>query len=192
MAFVIGNNGADKEHPPIGTTRALCIGIYDIGWQEGYQGKPPEKKVLYLWEVDARLEGGEHKGKRHLVSKSYKQSMHEKSSHAQMLEGWLGKKFSDDERVAEAGAVQVLHVEVDAAAFAFGTQGEGEPGVVVVDGEAHVTIARMPITNTTGNQRMQAVSMPRVNPRSYSLMSAPSPVLAPRPASRACRVPRAG
>lgn len=97
MAFTIGNNGADKEHPPIGTIRGICIGVYDIGWQIGFEGKV-EKKVLYLWEVDARLENGEHKGKRHLVSKSYKQSMHEKSAHALMLESWLGKKFSDEER----------------------------------------------------------------------------------------------
>jgi hypothetical protein len=97
--FIIGNEGEDREKPKVGTVRGLVIGIYDIGWQVGFQGSVV-KKILYLWEIDQRLTTGQHKDKRHLVSQSYKQSMHEKSGHSKMLEGMLGKKFTDEERVA--------------------------------------------------------------------------------------------
>lgn len=95
--FVIGNEGEDREKPKVGTTRAICIGVYNIGWQKGFQGEY-QKKVLYLWEIDQRLTTGENTGKRHFISQSFKQSMHEKSGHAKMLKNWRGADFTEEER----------------------------------------------------------------------------------------------
>ncbi len=60
----------------MGGCAALLIGVYDLGWQDGFQGKPTQK-VLYLYETEHRYKEGEYKGKRILKSEKFSQSLYD-------------------------------------------------------------------------------------------------------------------
>lgn len=92
--MVVKDNGGDFETPPLGIQRSICVNYFDVGLQPGYQGGPAAKKVVLLWELEARQENG----KRFQVTKIYTQSIGAKSNLGADLESWRTKPFTDEER----------------------------------------------------------------------------------------------
>lgn len=95
--FEVKDNGQDFERPPVGTQRAVCIKVFDLGLQPGFQGVMTHKGVI-LWEIDSRMEKGEAAGKRFTVSKTYTASLNEKANLAKDLQSWRGRPFSEEEK----------------------------------------------------------------------------------------------
>lgn len=101
MSLIVKDDGTQKEFEscPAGTYQAICIGVYDIGEQESnFNGEKSKRhQVLFCFEVDVRMEHGEYKGKRFVISKRYNWSLFDKSTLRKDLESWRGKKFDQNE-----------------------------------------------------------------------------------------------
>jgi hypothetical protein len=68
------NGGKEFEQPPIGNHVARCIGMIDLGTQQGdYQGKTTHaRKIVLRWELPNELiSEGEWAGKPFVVSQFY-------------------------------------------------------------------------------------------------------------------------
>lgn len=96
MPFNVKDNGGDFERPPVGTHRAVCIEVIDLGMQPGFQGELTHKACL-VWEIDARMSKGDGAGKRFTVSKNYTASLNEKANLTKDLVSWRGKPFTPEE-----------------------------------------------------------------------------------------------
>jgi hypothetical protein len=97
MGIIAKDNGGEFEPVPLGIHRAICINVFDIGWQAGYQGGPPHHQVVILWEIEAKQEWEPNVGKRFTVAKFYTLSINKKSNLGADLESWRSKPFSDEE-----------------------------------------------------------------------------------------------
>lgn len=96
--MTVKDSGGEFEKVPAGLHPAVCANIFDVGRQPGYQGGPAYKKVVVLWEIDARHTWeGELKGKRFQVTKIYTQSIGEKATLRVDLTSWRGRAFTPDE-----------------------------------------------------------------------------------------------
>jgi len=96
MPVVVKNNGSGGEKPPAGMHQAVCSRVYDLGEQEGFQGKI-QHKIAILWELEARKEEGEYAGHRHVFTRTYTASLSEKANRRKDLEAWRGRAFNEDE-----------------------------------------------------------------------------------------------
>lgn len=91
MGIVVQETGGGQQ-VPAGVYSAVCSKVYDLGVQEGYEGKR-QQKVVILWELDERKDNGE----RFLMSKTYTASLNEKAKLRQDLEAWRGRRFTPEE-----------------------------------------------------------------------------------------------
>lgn len=92
--------GKEFEAAPTGNHVARCVGIIDLGTQEGdYQGKTTHaRKVVIRWELPNELiSEGDWAGKPFVVSKFYTASLSEKANLRKDLAGWRGRDFTPDE-----------------------------------------------------------------------------------------------
>lgn len=96
--------GSQYENPAPGSYLARCIGLIDLGTHEHtYPGKPPRKTrdVRIQFELPTELMTGEFqpelKGKPFGVGRTLTQSLHPKAGLRKLLEGWRGKKFTQDD-----------------------------------------------------------------------------------------------
>ena len=96
--IVADNGGGSYEQTPTGMTQAVCTRIFDLGPQEGYQGKIQHKLVV-MFELDERKKEGDFAGKRFLVSNTYTASLDERANLRRDLESWRGRPFTADELV---------------------------------------------------------------------------------------------
>jgi hypothetical protein len=110
MTFSVGGGGGgDFKRIPAGTHLAVCNLVADIGLQTGFEGKA-QHKVAIRWEVPDERVSYEKDGKKiegpATITRTFTASMHEKSSLRKFLEGWRGKKFTDEEAKAfDVGSV---------------------------------------------------------------------------------------
>lgn len=83
-----------RELHPEGVRQAACLFIEDIGYQKSnYNGKEKvQRKVVFLWETTAKRTDG----KPFLEMQTYTASMYDGSNLRRDLEGWAGKKFTDE------------------------------------------------------------------------------------------------
>lgn len=96
--MIVKDSGQEFEKIPAGIHHAVCANVFDIGRQPGFQGGPAYRKVVVLWEIDARHTwDGELKGKRFQVTKIYTQSIGEKATLRIDLTSWRGRAFTPDE-----------------------------------------------------------------------------------------------
>lgn len=93
--MMVMDNGGDFEPIPLGMHRAICMGVYDVGLQPGYQGGPAHKKVVLLWELEPK---SDKTGKHFTVTKIYTQSIGDKSSLGADLASWRTRPFTADEK----------------------------------------------------------------------------------------------
>jgi hypothetical protein len=96
MKWADTGNSGDFEQPPIGTHKARCIGIVDLGTQhDEYQGKPRIRRVNALkWELpEEKMEDG----RPFVCTKFYTASLSERSNLYADLVNWRGREFSAEE-----------------------------------------------------------------------------------------------
>lgn len=103
--------GRDFERVPAGIHAAICNLVVDAGLQPGSQQYPQPKRKLYLrFEVPGSRITYQHDGKDVegplCIGSWYTASMNAKAILRQHLEGWRGKKFTDE----EAGAFDISAV----------------------------------------------------------------------------------
>lgn len=94
MGIMVKDNGGDFEEIPTGVHRAVCINVYDVGVQPGFQGGPPAHKVVILWELEPK----DSKGRRFQITKIYTLSIGDKSNLGNDLASWRGRPFTAGER----------------------------------------------------------------------------------------------
>lgn len=106
LTLPVGSNGGgDFKRAPAGSHIAVCNLVADCGLQPGSQQYPAPKRKLYVrFEIPAeRIEyekdGVQVEGPL-TIGSFYTASMNEKATLRKHLEGWRGKKFSDDEAAA--------------------------------------------------------------------------------------------
>jgi hypothetical protein len=92
--------GGDFQRPDPGTYLARCVRLIDLGTQtDEYQGQVSAKrKVLIGWELPTELiPNGDFAGQPYLMTKFYRQSLHEKSNLRHDLTNWRGRDFTETE-----------------------------------------------------------------------------------------------
>lgn len=92
--------GKEFEQAPTGNHIGRCIGMIDIGTQQGeYLGKTTHaRKIVLRFELPNELiSEGDFAGKPFVVSKFYTASLSEKANLRKDLEAWRGKPFTPDE-----------------------------------------------------------------------------------------------
>ena len=97
MSLIV-SGGSAIEPIPEGTHLARCVQIIDLGTQFSETYKRDSRKVMIRWELPTESfideEGNEIPRMIHAV---YTQSLSEKATLRKMLEGWRGKRFTDEE-----------------------------------------------------------------------------------------------
>jgi len=93
--MIVKNRGDDFKPIPTGLLPAVCVNVFDIGYQPGYQGGAPSPKVVVLWELTCVERRDD--GKRFQLTKLYTASLGEKATLRKDLETWRGRKFTDGE-----------------------------------------------------------------------------------------------
>lgn len=83
--------GDERALCPAGTYSGVCVAAYDLGMQNGYQGKPPVRKLALMFELDKTIESGALKGQRYLLGKIVTASLHEKSTLRIMIKSMFDK-----------------------------------------------------------------------------------------------------
>jgi len=95
--MVAKDNGGELEPVPLGITRAICVNIFDIGFQK-FKDEAPKHQIVILWEIEKKQTWEPNVGKRFTVAKFYTLSINAKSNLGQHLESWRTKPFTDEER----------------------------------------------------------------------------------------------
>ena len=93
--MIVKKRDDDFKPIPTGLQPAVCVNVFDIGYQPGYQGGVPSPKVVILWELTCSERRDD--GKRFQLTKLYTASLGEKANLRKDLETWRGKKFTDAE-----------------------------------------------------------------------------------------------
>lgn len=94
MGIIAKDTSGEFEPIPAGLHRAICINVFDIGYQLGYQGKPPCHQVVILWEIEAV---SPKSGQKFTVTKFYTLSLADKANLRADLVSWRGRQFTEDE-----------------------------------------------------------------------------------------------
>lgn len=102
MTFPVGGSGGDFKRVPAGTHLAVCNLVADLGVQPGSTMFPnPKRQIVIRWEVPSERTEYEKEGQKTegplTISRTLTASMNEKAGLRQLLEGWRGKKFTDEE-----------------------------------------------------------------------------------------------
>ena len=80
-----------------GTYPAVCIGIYDIGEQYNERYQKFTRKCIFQFEIPGETILVEDEEKPRVISETYTASLAEKSNLRNVLEGWRGRQFTQDE-----------------------------------------------------------------------------------------------
>ena len=94
MSISVSAKGGATEHATAGVHQAVCSGVYDMGEQDGFQGKRV-RKIAIMWELDQRYTEGEYAGKRIVVANTYSAYFTDKSNLRKLVEGWFGLQVPD-------------------------------------------------------------------------------------------------
>jgi hypothetical protein len=78
---------------PAGGHIGVCQAIVDLGYQP--TGYGPKRKVMYVFELDAKMENGQP----FAVNTRFTVSLHEHSKLRPFLENWLGRKLTQEEQI---------------------------------------------------------------------------------------------
>lgn len=120
--------GGDFEAAPAGVHNAVCYAVIDLGTQTQAKFQSTEVEEVPLielrWEIDEQREDG----KRFMVMKRYRASMHEKAALRIHLEAWKGSPFKDSDLgpggfsmqklLGRGCQIQVTHTETGKAKIA--------------------------------------------------------------------------
>lgn len=98
----VNNGGGDFKRAPAGSHIAVCNMVADCGLQPGSQMYPsPKRKVYIRFEIPAERVQYEKNGEQVegplTIGSFYTASMNEKATLRKHLEGWRGRKFTDEQ-----------------------------------------------------------------------------------------------
>lgn len=102
MTFPVGGGGGDFKRVPAGTHVALCNIVADLGIQPGSSMYPDPKRVVYLrFEIPGERVSYQKDGVTvdapATMFREFTASMNEKAGLRKFLEGWRGRKFTNEE-----------------------------------------------------------------------------------------------
>lgn len=102
LKFKVSGGGGDFKTLPAGSHIAICNMVVDLGLQPGSGMYPdPKQKIYVRFEVPTERVEYERDGKKYdgpgVIGNFFTASMHEKANLRKQLEGWRGRKFSDEE-----------------------------------------------------------------------------------------------
>ncbi len=91
---ILAKKGQDYESCPLGAVQAVVSNVYDLGLQkqDGLYGENISPKVVIVWEVNHTMKTGKYAGKRFVLSKTYTNTMNEKSNLFKDLRAMIGEK----------------------------------------------------------------------------------------------------
>lgn len=97
--FATDSGGGDFTPAPVGTHRATCIRLIDLGTQVGeWQGKPLKRnQVVVMWELPDETIDTADGPRPFIVSKFYTNSLSEKATLRHDLVQWRGREFTPEE-----------------------------------------------------------------------------------------------
>lgn len=87
----------DSITAPVGTHRGVCYAIWDIGMQTGVYGI--KHQIILSFELDEVIPEGKFKDQRYILSDFYTLSLSPKSKLGKTLTVWLGREFTDEEKI---------------------------------------------------------------------------------------------
>ena len=108
---------------PAGVHDALCVFVEDLGMEYSEQYKKDNHKIIICWEINEPMSDG----RPYMLSQRYTLSLNEKATLRKMLEGWRGKKFTDQELTdgfdleklkGKQCQIQVIHNEKNGKTYA--------------------------------------------------------------------------
>lgn len=115
MPIIVSENDSTRAPHPSGSYQMVCCDVIDLGIVDTAFGKKDCLRVVWQSEEIA------DDGKRHIVSKRYTKSLHEKAALRHALESWRGKPFTpaelkefDVEKLIGANAYIQILVEKNA------------------------------------------------------------------------------
>lgn len=101
---IIARASQGKWHlAPAGTFQAVCYNVWDLGHQKELRSEKVAivPRIIIGWELSETITSGdEMDGKRYVVSKRYRLSLHEKSSLFKDLISWRNRSFTDAEKLS--------------------------------------------------------------------------------------------
>jgi len=120
------------SYPPIegGTYQGICIGVVDIGTQYNTYFQKSNRKIVVIWELpEVRIEvekDGRTVNLPRVISKTYTNSIHEKSNLGKDLAAWRGRAFTAEEEqgfdvesmINTNCLVQIINIEKNKKTFA--------------------------------------------------------------------------
>jgi len=129
MPLIAKSNGSTITPIPEDLHLAVCYAVYDLGTHHSQFGKDQHKIVIIfeLPEVRGQFEkDGKMVDLPRAISKRYTLSLHEKAVLRQDLEGWRGKKFTDEELkgfdlqklLGVSCQIQIVHTQKDGNTYA--------------------------------------------------------------------------
>jgi hypothetical protein len=99
LKITVKENQNGGNFPPLeaGSYRAICYGIVVLGTTYNPVFDNAQTKILFLWELpDERIEVN-NEDKPRAISNTYTLSLNEKANLRQMLAGWRGRDFTEEE-----------------------------------------------------------------------------------------------
>lgn len=102
MSLIVRHSESDAA--PItpledGVHNAVCIGIFDVGYQFSEKFNTTSRKAVLFFEVEATIEDeGAFKGKRYTVNREFTLSTSPKSTLRKTLDAWIG---GIDDKIAD-------------------------------------------------------------------------------------------
>ena len=141
MPIIAKSNKTEFTAAPEGLWPAVCCDINDLGMVKSQWGESHQVELRFqLEDLDPKT------GKRYMVLRRFRLSLHEKSSLRPILESWRGRKFTKEEAegfdleklIGVNCQIQVIHnVLPDGAVFAniqaIVPAAKGAPKLTVVD-----------------------------------------------------------
>jgi hypothetical protein len=89
--MIVREPKSDFEAAPEGLWPGVCVDEIDLGEVTTPWG--PKPMVQLVWQLETR----DSKGRRHQVRQRYTASLHVKAKLRAMLEGWRGRRFTQEE-----------------------------------------------------------------------------------------------
>jgi hypothetical protein len=124
MGVIAKNERRPLRPAPAGLHPAVCVDVIDLGLVEHPQFGT-RRQVKFRWQID---KVNPDTGKPFLVSRTFTNSLHEKSSLRPFLESWRGNAYTEEEATAgvdieaefvgQGCLLQVMHKAVDDRVYA--------------------------------------------------------------------------
>ena len=120
---IIAKAKPKRDPIPEGLYPAICYGVYDIGTVYSTFYGNDSRKIIICWEIPELRVQIEREGKKvdlpQAISRQITLSLHKKAVLRKILEGWRGKRFTDEEAksfdvsklIGAACQIQVMHSE---------------------------------------------------------------------------------